>query len=107
MVTDTITHGETYDIQATAQDAAGDAITLDGTWSAACRITKNKIDGIIILEPTMTIAAGTASTSIDTGDAEWSPGSYYYDIRITDSDGNDQWSEPVNLILESRNTPNT
>lgn len=105
MTSDTITYGETYDIEAAAQDANGDPIIIDGTWSAACRITKNKIGGPIIAEPTMAIADGKATCTLDTGDDPWTAGTYYYDIRITDPDGNDQWSEAVRLTLTDRNTP--
>ena len=107
MTTDTITHGETYDIEVAAQDANNDPIVLDGTWSVACRITKGRVGGPVIAEPTLTIAAGVATGSIDTGDSPWTPGTYYYDIRLTDADGNDQWSEPQQLVLNARNTPNT
>ena len=105
MTTDTITWGETYDISLAAQDADGVAITLDGTWSAACRFTKTDIGGEIIANPTMTIAAGVATCQIDTGDAEWSHGVFYYDIRLTDADGYDYWTEPVRLKILNRNAP--
>jgi len=107
MTTDTITWGENYDISATAADADGVAIVIDGTWSAALRVTKTSVGGPIIAEPTMTIAAGAATCAIDTGDAPWKPGVFYYDIRFTDPDGNDFWSEQVELTLTNRNTPNT
>jgi hypothetical protein len=55
----------------------------------------------------MTIAAGVATTTIDTGNAEFCYGTYYYDIRLTDADGHDYWTSPVRLILANRNTPNT
>lgn len=107
MNTDTIKWGENYDIAAAAQDANGDPITLDETWSAAIRVTLNEIGGPIILDSAMTIADGGATCSIDTGDSRWTAGTYFYDIRLTDADGNDQWSEAVRLTLENRNTPNT
>lgn len=107
ITTDEIVWGETYDLSVSAKDVDDLTITLDGTWSAACRITKDKIGGDVILNPTMTIADGVATTEIDTGDPEWCAGTFYYDIRLTDSDGNDYWSSPVRLILANRNTPNT
>jgi len=107
ITTDEIVWGETYDISVSAQDTAGDPITLDGTWSAACRITEDRIGGDVILNPTMTIADGVATTTLDTGDEEWSHGIYYYDIRLTDADGHDYWTSPVRLILANRNSPNT
>ena len=107
METDTIKWGETYDIEATAQDVDGVAIAMDSTWQAAIRVTKRTVGGATLIEPTMTIAAGKATCTIDTGDAPWFVGVFWYDIRLTDPDGNDQWSEPVRLTLEDRNTPNT
>ena len=104
MQTDTIVHGETYDISVAAQDENDDPIVLDGTWSAACRITKGSIGGTILMEPVMTIAAGVATTSLDTGDPEWSPIIYYFDIRLTDAAGDDFWTEPIQLTLTPRNT---
>jgi len=105
MNTDAIKHGETYGISVAAQDADGVAIALDGTWQAACRITRDRIGGPVIAEPAMTIAGGAASCELDTGDAEWSPGTYYYDIRLTDPAGNDFWTAAVKLKLLDRNAP--
>lgn len=107
MQTDSIKWGETYDIEASAQDADGNPIVLDGTWQAALRITKNIVGGTILLDPVMTITGGKAVCTLDTGDARWRAGNYVYDIRLTDPDGHDQWSEPVKLTLENRNAPNT
>lgn len=106
MIKDIITHGETYTIQPTPQDAQGEAIAMDGTWKAACRVTEAVIGGVIVLDQVaMTIAAGVASLSIDTGNAPWDAGDYVYDVRITDPQGNDFWSEPVQLRILPRNTP--
>ena len=105
MQTDTITWGETYDLEVSAQDPDGAAILLDGSWQAACRITKSKLGVAAFLDPVLTLSGGKARGQIDTGDAPWAPGTYYYDIRLTDPDGHDQWYEPVKLILATRNTP--
>lgn len=107
ITTNEIVWGETYDISVSAQDASSNPVTLDGTWSAACRISEDYIGGNVALNPTMVIAAGVATVSLDTGNTEWSHGVYYYDIRLTDSTGNDYWTSPVRLILANRNTPNT
>ena len=109
MQNDSIKWGETYDIEASAQDADENPIFLDDTWQAAMRITRSTVGGTILInpDPVMTITGGKAVCTLDTGDAPWRAGTYVYDIRITDPDGNDQWSEPVNLILENRNAPNT
>ena len=105
MTTDTIVWGETYDISISCQESDETPITLDGTWSAACCFTSAKVGGTVIAEPTMTIAAGVATATIDTGDEEWAAGEYYYDVRLTDPDGNDYWTEPVKLRVLNRNTP--
>ncbi len=106
MLTDTIKWGETYDISAQPVDADGEALVLDGTWSAAVRFVRGEyVGGEEVVSPEMTIAEGAATCTIDTGETAWSPGSYVYDTRFTDPDGNDYWSEPVLLVLENRNTP--
>lgn len=105
MASDIIKLGETYDLSITAKDSAGDAITMDANWSAACRITKDKIGGTTILEPTLTIAAGVATGSVDTNDGNFAAGVYYYDIRLTDGNDDDFWSEPIKLTIQPRNTP--
>jgi hypothetical protein len=105
MTTDTISWGETYDIALTAQDSDGAAVAIDATWAAACRITKDRIGGTIIAEPAMSIAGGQASCTLDTGDEGWGPGVYYYDIRLTDPDGNDYWTATIKLKLLDRNAP--
>lgn len=105
MQSDSIIHGETYDIAVQIQDDDGAPVVIDNTWQAACRITRQAIGGPVTAEPVMTIAAGAASCTLDTGAAEWAATTYYYDIRITDPDGNDYWTEPVRLTIQKRNTP--
>lgn len=103
--TDSATWGETYDLEAQAKDVDGVAIVMDGTWSAACRFTKARVNGETVLAEAMTIADGVATLEVDTGAAAFDePGVYFYDIRLTDADGNDYWSEPVKLTLKNRNT---
>jgi hypothetical protein len=105
MNADTIKWGETYDIELAAADADGDPIALDETWDVACRVTKARIGGPIIAEPAMTTSGGKARCTLDTGDPEWAAGTYYYDLRLTDPDGNDYWTEAVKLTLTNRNAP--
>lgn len=106
MQSDSITWGETYDISVQAKDGDGVPITLTESYQVACRVTL-QIGGNPIVDPLVSIVGGLAKASIDTGDEPWRPGTYYYDLRITDPDGNDFWSEPVMLTLNNRNTPNT
>jgi len=105
MPQDTIIQGETYDISVQIKDADGDPVVIDGTWLVACRFTLQALGGPTVVEPTMIIAAGVATCSIDTGDAPWLPTTYFYDIRLTDPAGNDYWTDPVTLVLRTRNTP--
>jgi hypothetical protein len=104
MLTDTIVHGETYAISVTAKDPDGVAMTLEGGWTAACRVCSGKVGGATVVDVTMTIAAGVASGSFDSG-AELAVGKYYMDVRITDPAGNDYWSAPCELKVSARNTP--
>ena len=106
MKTDSITWGETYDISVEARDADGVAIVLDETYQAGCRVTA-KLGGEAIIDVPVAIVGGKITASIDTGDAPWTAGTYYYDVRTTDPDGHDYWTEPVKLTLKNRNTPNT
>lgn len=100
MDTDTIYWGEAYDISASGQDAQGAATPVV---SGHVRITKDKIGGKQVFSSEMTIAAGVATITIDTRGDAWGPGVYYYDCRLTDTDGYDQWTDPVQLVLENRN----
>lgn len=105
MTSDTIKHGEAYDVSITAKDAAGVVLDMDGTWEAMLRITRGQIGGPVVATLEMTIADSAASVAIDTRAAIWSPGVYIYDVRLTDPEGYDYWSQPVQLFVETRNTP--
>jgi hypothetical protein len=71
MTSDTIKLGETYDLSVTVNDADGDPITLDGTYSAAYRVnTAIDASGTDIALASITIADGKATASIDTGATE-------------------------------------
>lgn len=100
MIKDTIKCGETYVIPAEARDGEGNTLVMDNTWSAACRIISKKTKAIVLDQVSMPIANGKASISLDTGNAPWAPGIYLYDIRITDPDGNDSWSEQIQVTME-------
>lgn len=98
-----IHHGETLTLTAAAVDDAGAEVIIGAGWQAACAI-KSAYAGTPVLTATMPIASGVASLSIDTGDAEWAPGAYRYDIRITDPDGHDYWIDTQELVLVARIT---
>ena len=103
MQTERIKRGETFSFSAAFEDAAGDAVVIDGTWSVALRICKDGVGGEVAVDVPVTIADGVASVSFDTETLE--PGTYYYDMRVTDPDGNDEWSAPVKITIEQTNTP--
>ena len=107
MADDIIKRGETYGISITALDSDGDAITMDGDWSAASAVTKDRVGGTPIESPTLTIAAGVATGEIDTGSSLYEDGTYYWDARLTDDSGDDYWTTPVKLVLLGRNTPSS
>lgn len=100
MTSDAIAYGESYDLSISVKDSDGAAVTLDGTYSAVYRFTDSReVGGTEIAAGSMTIADGVATASIDTGDSPWVPGLYYYDIRITDPDGNEYVSEMIQLEI--------
>ena len=103
-ITDEITWGEPYDLSVQVKDQDDNILTMDETWLAAIRITEDRIGGDIVLESDMVIANGVATKTINTADDPWHYGTCYYDIRVTDPDGYDWWTEPIRLILSNRNT---
>jgi len=108
MTRDTIKLGEPYTISVEARDAAGAMLPMDGTWQAACRITARALGGETVVDVTaMTLADGLASHEIDTGAAPWEVGTFVYDVRLTDPDGRDFWSDPVDVKILNRNTPSS
>lgn len=98
-----IHHGETLTLTAAAVDDGGEEVTIGAGWQAACAI-KSAYAGTPVLTAAMPIASGVASLSIDTGDPEWAPGAYRYDIRLTDPAGNDYWIDTQELGLLARIT---
>lgn len=107
MIEESITWGETYELEIEALDFAGEPIAINENWQIASRFTRGRVGGQVVAEPELTVASGKPRLSIDTGDDAWKPGIYYYDIRLTNPEGDDQWTSPVKLNLATRNTPNT
>jgi len=107
MITDSIVWGETYDLSVSAQDLNEDVVTIDDSWSAVCRFTSEANPNFTAFQSPMVISNNAASVAIDTGNPPWLPGVYFYDIRISDPDGNDFWSETVRLTLHNRLAPSS
>jgi len=104
MTTDTIKWGETYDLAVQAKDTEGNVLSLAG-YQAAARFVSMRVGGGEVAAVELIIEDDTARCSIDTGSEGWAPGPYRYDVRFTDADGNNYWSDPVKLVLHNRDTP--
>lgn len=100
MTTDSIFHGETYAITVSFLDADDAPVTIDSAWTVVVGVSRNQSGPPLLPLLTMPISDGAASIAIDTG--AWEPGTYFYQCRATDPDGNDYWSEPVRLVLRPR-----
>lgn len=107
MLTDSIVHGETYDLTVTAKDPDGVVIDLDAGWSAACRVCSGTVGGPTVADVAMTITDSTATGAIDTAAALEHGTKYYLDVRFTDPDGRDYWSDPWVLRVKNHNTPHS
>ena len=105
MQSERIKRGETFSFSAEFQDLDGNPVSVDETWSFGLRICKGGIGGETFVDVPVALTDGTLSGTYDTEDME--EGVYYYDIRATDPDGNDEWSEPVKLTIDPTNTPYT
>lgn len=107
MENDQLRWGESCDLSITAQDADGNVITLDETWSGKYRVLTGNGSGTEIEAGALVIANGVATATIDTGAVGWAPGIYYYDVRLTDADGYEYPSETVRLrVVATQTEPN-
>lgn len=106
MITRTITHGATYPVRSYGRNAGVD-VPVDGTWTAAMRVSTEKISGPIFVDVPLTLVNGAFVAAIDTSLPPWKPGVYYYDIRITPPGTPPKWSEGVKLTLKPKNSPAT
>lgn len=105
MESERIKRGETFSFSAEFLDVDGVAVPVDETWSFGLRICKGGIGGETFVDVPVALVDGALSGTYDTEDML--PGIYYYDIRATDPDGNDEWSDPVKLTIDPTNTPYT
>ena len=89
----TVRRGETYRLDITAQDENSDDVSLDG-WSFASTVRKIGNGGVVQHE----FAFGSGTTaSVDTG--TWDIGNYAYDVRLTDPDGAEYYSDKTVIKL--------
>ena len=105
MDSERIKRGETFSFAAEFQDVDGNPVAVDETWSFGLRICKGGIGGETHVDVPVTLTDGSLSGTYDTEDMD--EGVYYYDIRCTDPDGNDEWSDTVKLTIDPTNTPYT
>lgn len=102
--TDTIKLGETYKLVTEALDDNDQPIVMDNSWKAAFRFTRRALGGREVAKGDMTIVDGSATASVATTGEVWKVGLYVYDVRLTDPEGNHFWSNPIQLMVEDRNT---
>lgn len=102
VIRDCVTHGETYNLEIEAKDASGNAITLDGTWSGVFRVMTEYDGGDQVTGGAVTISGGKALADIDTDASGFKVGTFWVDCRLTDSGGNDYWSQAIKLELSPR-----
>lgn len=106
MLEDEISYGETYEVVAQFGETDEDPIVMDETYSIKYRFLTRNGGGTEIAAGTIPIADGVGSIEIDTGDEPWEPGCVFFDIRITDPDGDEHVSETVQLtILKTQTVP--
>lgn len=116
MENDSIKWGKLLTRRIAGQDADGAYFAITAEWAGAWRIVTqlpeggdlpdggDLDDGAQIAAGALDIADGLASFTVDTSAAGWAPGHYYYDVRLTDPDGVDWWSDIVHLELLPRIT---
>lgn len=112
IIDDSATHGETYDLEIEGKDENGDVITLDDTYSAVYRVMTGYDGNVVaavlpsalfeVAAGVMTFSEGKARANIDTNATGFAPGLFWLDVRFTDPDGNDYWSQPIRLTLYKR-----
>ena len=90
----TLSRGERLALLATAK-TNGVAITLDSSWLIGAAIMENGTSVAIDLEPT--IVLGKVSIDFDTADLR--PGTYVMDLRFTNAQSRDQFSQKVKVVI--------
>ena len=90
----TLSRGERLSLLCTAK-TDGVAITLDSSWSVAAAIAENGGTRAIDLEPT--IVLGKVSIDFDT--ANLRPAPHVMDLRFTNTQSRDQFSQKVKVVI--------
>lgn len=90
----TLSRGERLALLATAK-TDGVAITLDSSWSIGAAIMENGGSTAIDLSPT--IVLGKVSIDFDT--APLRPGTFVMDLRFTNAQSRDQFSQKVKVVI--------
>ena len=90
----TLSRGERLTMLCTAK-TDGVAITLDSSWSVAAAIAEN--GGTIATDLSPTISAGKVSIDFDTVGLK--PATYVLDLRFTNPQSRDQFSQKVKVVI--------
>ena len=90
----TLSRGERLALLATAK-TNGVAITLDSSWLIGAAIMENGTSAPIDLSPT--IVLGKVAIDFDTADLR--PGTYVMDLRFTNAQSRDQFSQKVKVVI--------
>jgi hypothetical protein len=96
----TLSKGERLSLLATAK-TDGVAITLDSSWQVAAAIMPNGQSSPIDMQPS--IVLGKVSIDFDTADLN--PGTHVMDIRFTNPQSRDQWSQTIKVVIDRTVTP--
>jgi hypothetical protein len=96
----TLSQGERLSLLATAKQN-GTAITLDSSWLVGAAIMPNGGNAAVDLSPS--IVLGKVSIDFDTADLK--PGTHVMDIRFTNPQSRDQWSQTIKVVIDRTVTP--
>ncbi|MBB5351062.1 PAS domain-containing protein [Haloferula luteola] len=102
MIWQTMKWGDPLEIALQLKDPDGEIIPMDETWRAVIGFSLTGDTSDPDFEFPMVIEDGMAMTDLDTREEPFEPGVLYYDIRYTDPEGKDRWTETTRLTLEHR-----
>jgi hypothetical protein len=96
----TLSQGERLSLLATAKQN-GTAITLDSSWLVGAAIMPNGQSSPV--DMAAAIVLGKVSIDFDTADLK--PGTHVMDIRFTNPESRDQWSQTIKVVIDRTVTP--